>query len=90
MASKDPVYAKMVLSVLEKRGEVVSVADLDNYIADMEVHLETQLMKTVASRSPINATRRSARKRGATLPFTSIPHGSICSLSEGPQRRVKG
>lgn len=63
MASDDPVYAKMVLPVFEKRGEVVAADELENPMGEMESHMATQLMKAVATLTASNATKR-AKNRG--------------------------
>lgn len=66
MAGKDPMYAKLVLPSLERRGETAMADDLDNPLAILESHLSSQMFKAVATLKASNATKRAghAGKKG--------------------------
>ena len=66
MAAKDPMYAKLVLPSLERRGETAMADDLDDPLAKLESHLSSQMFKAVATLKASNATKRagSTKKKG--------------------------
>ena len=64
MASKDPMYAKLVLPTLERRGETAMADDLDDPLATLDSHLSSQMFKAVATLKASNATKRSKEKGG--------------------------
>lgn len=64
MASKDPVYAKMVLPSLEDRSDMAASEDLVEPLETLASHMSTQLMKAVATLSASNATKRANGKGG--------------------------
>lgn len=57
MAADDPSYAKMILPVLEKRGEMPLADDLDEPMQKREGHMMIQMMKAVATLSASNETK---------------------------------
>jgi hypothetical protein len=57
-ASKDPMHAKLIMPVLEGRNDVAASDDLDDALDKLDSHMETQLMKAVASLSATNAVKR--------------------------------
>lgn len=61
MAARDPLDAKLVMQTLEQRIEFPPADDLEEALGKLDSHMETQLMKAVATLSASNATRR-ARK----------------------------
>lgn len=63
MAAKDPMYAKLVLPSLERRGETAMADDLDDPLATLESHLSTQMFKAVSTLKVSNETKR-AKGRG--------------------------
>lgn len=65
MAAKDPMYAKLVLPSLERRGETAMADDLDDSLATLESHLSTQMFKAVATLKASNETKRAKGKGGA-------------------------
>lgn len=65
MASKDPVYAKMVMPTLEGRNDMAASEDLTEPLDTLSSHMTTQLMKAVATLSASNATKRSRGKGGS-------------------------
>lgn len=66
LAPSDPTYAKMVLPALEHRGEIAAEDSLDKPLNDLESHMTTQLMKTVATLSASNTKNRGQGNRGGT------------------------
>ena len=64
MASKDPVYAKMVMPILEGRNDMAASEDLDEPLETLASHMSTQLMKAVATLSASNATKGAKGKGG--------------------------
>lgn len=64
MAADDPTYAKLVITTLEKRSDVVASEDLVEAMDKLDINMSTQLMKAVATLSASNATKR-AGKGGA-------------------------
>lgn len=64
MELDDPVYAKMIFTVLEKRGKFVKAEDLEKPIANMEAHMGRTLMKEAATLSASTTTRRDTASNG--------------------------
>lgn len=58
MATVDPFHAKMVLPVLKRRSDVLSGDYLDEPLQKVEGDIMSQLMKSVATLSSRNATKR--------------------------------
>lgn len=58
IASKDPMYAKIVLPSLERRGDVIESDELDTPMSKLESHMTTQLMKAVDTLRASNAKNR--------------------------------
>ena len=65
MASRDTTYAKLVMPSLEQRNDVDAADDLYEPLEKLDVHVETQLMKTVATLRVSKATRRAGRGSAA-------------------------
>lgn len=58
IAIEDPTYAKMILPGLERRGDVATVDNLEEPLAQVESHMNAQLMKAVTTLSSSNSRRR--------------------------------
>lgn len=65
MAAKDPNHAKMVLPLLERRGDLAMADNLDEALSTLDSHVLTQMMKAVATLKASNATKRAKGKGGA-------------------------
>ena len=65
MASKDPVYANMVLPSLEGRNNMAVSEDLVETLETLASQMSTQLMKAVATLSASNVTKRAKGKDGS-------------------------
>ena len=73
MAAIDLMEAKMRMPRLDRRGNMAAAddldaaaEDLDEVLAEMDAHANTQLMKAVATLSASNATKRAKGKGGAS------------------------
>lgn len=64
MSIGDPKYAKTVLRSLECRRDVSTSDELDDTTAQLESHMNTQLLKEFATLSASNATKK-AKGKGA-------------------------
>lgn len=64
LASEDPTYAKLVLPALERRGDVAASDDLNKPLGNLESHMTTQLMKSMATLSASNATKLAQGRGG--------------------------
>lgn len=64
LADRDPAYAKMILPVLEKRGELPTADDLDKTLRDLDAHMNNQPMKAAATLTASNETKRTGRCGG--------------------------
>lgn len=66
MAARDPVHAKLIMPSLERRNDVAAADDLQESMNKLDTHLNTQLMKAVATLAASNATKRSGngKKKG--------------------------
>jgi hypothetical protein len=64
ISAKDPMYARLVMPVLEGQNDTPAIDDLDDVMEKFEMHMATQLMKTAASLHATNSLKRS-RDSGA-------------------------
>lgn len=64
LAAEDPTYAMLFIPSLEKKNDMVAADDLVESIDKLDSHMNSQLMKAVATLSASNATRRAGN--GAT------------------------
>lgn len=64
MATKNKIYAKIVLLTLESKEDVVIEEDLEKIREEMESHIGTEVIKAVDALRKINATE-SSKDRGA-------------------------
>eukprot|EP00737_Agarophyton_chilense_P003788 gb/GEZJ01004540.1/.p3 GENE.gb/GEZJ01004540.1/~~gb/GEZJ01004540.1/.p3 ORF type:complete len:143 (-),score=23.78 gb/GEZJ01004540.1/:3228-3656(-) len=64
MAAEDPTHTKLMLPMLEKKGDIAAADDLEDPMGRLGSHMETQLMKAVSTLHASNATKRS-RGRGS-------------------------
>ena len=59
MAARDPVHARLVMPSLERRQDIPAADDLVEPLSKLETHMNTQLMKAVATLAASNATKES-------------------------------
>jgi hypothetical protein len=57
-SAKDPMHARLIIPALEGRNDVSAADDLDDTLEKLDMHMESQLMKAVASLSATNAVKR--------------------------------
>lgn len=89
MAAEDPMYAKMVLSGLDKRGDLAASSDLTETLGKLESHMNTQLMNEVATRIEINEAKR-AKGNGGGEPMGISRYGlSARNLEEQTRMRTR-
>jgi hypothetical protein len=59
-SAKDPTHAKLIMPALESRNDAAAADDLDDTLEKLDTHMESQLMKAVASLSATNAIKRAS------------------------------
>lgn len=65
MASKDPHHAKVVLPILEQRGDLAMADNLDEALATLDSHMSTQLFKAAATLKASTTMKKAKGKGGA-------------------------
>jgi hypothetical protein len=58
-SAKDPMYARIVMPVIEGQNDSPATDDLDDVMEKLDMHMATQLMKTAASLHDTHAVKRS-------------------------------
>jgi hypothetical protein len=58
-SAKNPMHARLVMSVLEGQYDTLATDDLDDVMEKLDRHMATQLMKAAASIHATNAVKRS-------------------------------
>jgi hypothetical protein len=57
-SAKDPMYARLVMPVLEGQKDTPATDDLDDVMEKLDRHMANQLMKAAASLHTTNAVKR--------------------------------